>query len=169
MHQRRLLSIYQEQPVGFAALLYTRAAAASMAFASASMLIAALPSPSRAASVDGLMRGLFSLKLTRYIRETGEQLLFRAGELLDVGDGVYGHAAFFTYVIDEPADRLGLLAKLFIGESGLERGEAVDDDGRRMPTGDKAINLGKSFHQGRQALLQVVRFHSSSLVSNLGG
>lgn len=71
-------------------------------------------------SVDGLMRGLFSLKLTRYIRETGEQLLFRAGELLDVGDGVYGHAAFFTYVIDEPADRLGLLAKLFIGESGLE-------------------------------------------------
>ena len=54
---------------------------------------------------------------------------------------MYGHAAFFTYVIDEPADRLGLLAKLFIGEFGLERGEAVDDDGRRMPTGDKAINL----------------------------
>lgn len=37
--------------------------------------------------VDVLVRGLFSLKLTRYIRETGEQLLFRAGELLDVGDG----------------------------------------------------------------------------------
>lgn len=37
--------------------------------------------------VDGLMRGFFSLKLTRYIRKTGEQLLFRAGELLDVGDG----------------------------------------------------------------------------------
>ena len=37
--------------------------------------------------VDVLMCGLFSLKLTRYIRKTGEQLLFRAGELLDVGDG----------------------------------------------------------------------------------
>ena len=49
MHPRELLRICQEQAAGFMALFYTRAAAASMAFASASMLIAALPSPSRAA------------------------------------------------------------------------------------------------------------------------
>ena len=37
--------------------------------------------------VDVLVRGLFSLKLTCDIHETGEQLLFLAGELLGVGDG----------------------------------------------------------------------------------
>lgn len=49
MHPRELLRICQEQTAGFLALFYTRVAAASMVFASASILIAASPLPSRAA------------------------------------------------------------------------------------------------------------------------
>lgn len=45
-------------------------------------------------SVDGLMRGFFSLKLTRYIRETGEQFLFELENSLTLATECTGTPRF---------------------------------------------------------------------------